>query len=73
MHKLFDAMVIDPVHRFHGPYQPIGNAVPTNYVIDRTGIVRYAQAGAFDLDTLNRVVIPLLNESAPPASKTAAS
>jgi hypothetical protein len=35
-------------------------------VIDRAGIVRYAKAGAFDLDDLNRILIPLLNEPAPP-------
>ena len=43
----------------------IQNAVPTNYVIDRKGIVRYSQAGAFELDELNALVLPLLRESAP--------
>ena len=33
--------------------------LPTNYVIDRAGIVRYAAAGALDDDTLDRVVTPL--------------
>jgi peroxiredoxin len=39
--------------------------VPTNYVIDRNGIVRHAQAGAFDLESLNGLLIPLLREPAP--------
>jgi len=43
----------------------IQNAVPTNYVIDRKGMVRYSQAGAFELDELNALVLPLLRESAP--------
>lgn len=47
-------------------YPTIGDAVPTNYVIDRAGVVRYAKAGAFDLDELDAVVRPLLNEPAPP-------
>lgn len=47
-----------------GPYGPIGGAVSSNYIIDRAGIVRYAKAGALDLDTLNATLIPLLNERA---------
>ena len=65
LRKLFEVMHIPPVRRVKGPYAPIGGAVPTNYVIDRAGNVRYAQAGAFDLDTLNEVLIPLLKEPPP--------
>ena len=53
------------VRRMHGPYGIIGNAVPTNFVIDRNGIVRYAQAAAFDHDSLDAVLEPLLEEPAP--------
>jgi cytochrome c biogenesis protein CcmG/thiol:disulfide interchange protein DsbE len=49
--------------RFQGPYG-ILNAVPTNYVIDRRGVVRYAKAGAFDVDLLNDLLVPLLREPA---------
>ena len=41
------------------------NAVPTNYVIDRSGIVRHSKAGAFELDELNALLLPLLREPAP--------
>ena len=60
-------------HEVRGPYGDLG-AVPTNYVIDRAGVVRYAQAAAFDLDALNRVLIPLLKEPPPadPAPTTSA-
>lgn len=34
-------------------------------MIDRAGVVRYAKAGAFTLDELERVVVPLLKEPAP--------
>ena len=61
---LFKVMAIPPVRGVKGPYQVI-SGVPTNYVIDRSGHVRYAKAGAFDLDTLNTVLVPLLNEPAP--------
>lgn len=52
------------VSRMSGPYGDM-NAYPTNYVIDRAGVVRYAKAAAFTLDELNALLIPLLNEPAP--------
>lgn len=63
--KLFEVMHIPPVRRIKGPYGPIEGAVPTNFVIDRAGKVRYAKAGAFNLDQLNAVLIPLLKEPPP--------
>jgi peroxiredoxin len=65
LRRVFAAMAIGAVRNIRGPYQPINGAVPTNFVIDRAGRVRYAAAGAFDLDALNQVLIPLLNEPAP--------
>jgi cytochrome c biogenesis protein CcmG, thiol:disulfide interchange protein DsbE len=46
-----------------GPYH-VMRAVPTNYIIDRRGILRYAKAAAFNLDALNEILVPLLNEQA---------
>jgi thiol-disulfide isomerase/thioredoxin len=46
-------------------YGAIGGAVPTSYVIDRNGTLRYAKAGAFDLESFQAVVLPLLREAAP--------
>ena len=63
--KLFAVMHIPAVRKIKGPYE-IMTGVPTNYVIDRSGHVRYAKAGAFDLDELNRLLVPLLKEPAPP-------
>ena len=45
-----------------GNYGIIGNAVPTNYVIDRKGVVRYAKATSFDLEDFRDVIEPLLDE-----------
>jgi len=66
MKRLFAAMHISPVRKIRGPYD-VMRGVPTNYVIDRAGRLRYAQAGAFDLDALNTLLIPLLKEPVPPA------
>ncbi len=63
---LFAALAISSARRMKGPYADM-NAVPTNYVIDRAGIVRYAKAGAFDLDELNTLLVPLLQAPAPAA------
>ena len=63
--KLFAAMAITPLRKLKGPYGPIRSAVPTNFVIDRSGVVRYAEPGAFSLDELNRLLVPLLNQAPP--------
>jgi len=64
MRGLFAKLAISPVHRLKGPYATL-RAVPTNFIIDRAGVVRYAAAAAFDLDDLNRLLVPLLNEPPP--------
>lgn len=64
---LFAALAIPSARRIKGPYNILA-AVPTNYVIDRAGRVRYAQAAAFDLDDLNRLLVPLLKETPPPGA-----
>ncbi|WP_404368995.1 TlpA family protein disulfide reductase [Sphingomonas sp. MMS24-J45] len=64
MKKLFAVMHISPVRKIKGNYNVLG-AVPTNFIIDRAGRVRYAKASALELDDLNRELVPLLLESAP--------
>jgi cytochrome c biogenesis protein CcmG/thiol:disulfide interchange protein DsbE len=62
--KLAAALAIPMVRQFRGDYGPL-KAVPTNYVIDRAGVLRYAKAAALTLDDLNEILIPLLREAAP--------
>ena len=71
LRSLAEKLRIPFVKRMKGPYHDVG-ALPTNYVIDRSGTLVYAQAGGFDIDSLNAIVIPLLKEPIPPAP-TAAS
>lgn len=61
---LFAAMQIPSARSIRGPYSPIDGAVPSNFVIDRAGVLRYAKAAAFDLDDLNTILVPLLRERA---------
>jgi peroxiredoxin len=63
-------LTIPLVKSIRGPYHDLG-AVPTNYVIDRSGKLIYAKAAAFDIDAINAIIIPLLNEPMPPAPSTA--
>lgn len=59
------------VKRLKGPYHDVG-ALPTNYVIDRSGKIVYAQAAVFDVDALNALIIPLLKEPIPETATPAA-
>ncbi len=66
--KPIAALVSFPlIRRIKGPYHVL-RGVPTNYVIDKAGVVRWAKAGAFELDDLNEVLIPLLNAPDPVAA-----
>ena len=60
---LFSALAITPVRKIRGPYDY--DAVPTNIIIDRAGVVRYAKAGALELEDMNEQLVPLLSERAP--------
>jgi thiol-disulfide isomerase/thioredoxin len=64
LRRLFEMLDIPSAAKIKGPYAPL-TGVPTNFVIDRAGRVRYAKSGSFDLDALNTIIVPLLNEPAP--------
>jgi thiol-disulfide isomerase/thioredoxin len=66
LRDLFRAMAIPSARRIRGPYDSLGG-MPTNYVIDRAGRIRYARAGAFSLNALNELLVPLLNGRVPSA------
>lgn len=65
---LFQVLDIPSAKRVKGGALSDVDAVPTNYVIDKSGVLRYAEPGSFDLDKLNEVLIPLLKEPAPTAA-----
>ncbi len=66
--KLDGVTAMPLLKTFRGDYAPIGRAIPTNFIIDKAGVVRYARAAAMDLDSLNEILVPLLNEPAPAAT-----
>jgi cytochrome c biogenesis protein CcmG/thiol:disulfide interchange protein DsbE len=73
--KLFAALRLTPIRSLKGKYAPINNSIPTNFIIDRSGHLRFAAAGALELDDLNRELVPLLKEQppadvSPPASNS---
>ncbi len=65
LRPFLDKLAIDSARRIKGPYGPIERAVPTSFIIDRAGTLRYAKASALDLDDLNRELVPLLREPRP--------
>lgn len=60
---LFAQLAITPGRGIKGPYNTL-KAVPTNFIIDRKGVVRYARAAALRLEDLNDLLVPLLKEPA---------
>lgn len=65
LRKLFEVMTIPSARSVKGPYGVIGGGVPTNIVIGRDGRVRYAASGAFTVDKMNEILVPLLKEPRP--------
>ena len=59
------ALAVAMVKGIKGRYAPIDGQVPSNFVIDGAGILRYAKPGALDLDALNATGTPLLREPTP--------
>lgn len=49
--------------RISGGYGAIGKAVPSTYIIDRKGVLRIAQAGAFTARSFREAIDPLLAEA----------
>jgi cytochrome c biogenesis protein CcmG/thiol:disulfide interchange protein DsbE len=71
--RLADVVSFPMVSRLKGKgYGKIRGAVPTNYVIDRAGVIRHADAGAFTAGSLEAIVTPLLREPAPKEAAAAA-
>jgi thiol-disulfide isomerase/thioredoxin len=64
--KLTDELSLPMSRSFSGRYGRI-DAVPTNFVIDRAGVLRYAKSGAFTIDQLNAMLIPMIDAPAAPA------
>jgi thiol-disulfide isomerase/thioredoxin len=50
--------------KLSGDGYPILSGVPTSYVIDRKGVVRYAKAGSFEPQEFINLIVPLLKEPA---------
>jgi peroxiredoxin len=58
--KPVQALVAFPmIKHFMGDYG-IVKALPLNFVVDRSGVLRYAEAGAFTLNSMNAILGPLL-------------
>ena len=55
------AVSFQMARRFRGGYGQQA-ALPTSFIIDRAGVLRQIKVGAFDLDSLNAALVPLLAE-----------
>lgn len=68
LRPLAKILTLQMVKRFKGNYGQI-KYLPTNFVIDRKGILRYAESGGFTPEGLDQVIGPLIAET--PDSSTA--
>jgi len=64
LRQAFRGKRIYALANIQGPFAPLG-ALPTTYVIDRSGQVRYAGSRAMGIDELNQVLVPLLRQPQP--------
>jgi cytochrome c biogenesis protein CcmG, thiol:disulfide interchange protein DsbE len=59
LRPLAKILTLQMVKRFKGNYGEI-KYLPTNFVIDRKGILRYAESGGFTQEGLDQVIGPLI-------------
>ena len=64
LRKAFKGKGVYPLVRIRGPFEPLGR-LPTTYIVDRYGQVRYYKSGLLDVAKLNEVLIPLLRQPQP--------
>ncbi len=62
--KVAEVLSYPLARRLSGDGYPILTGVPTSYIIDRQGIVRYAKAGSFEAQEFIDLIVPLLKEPA---------
>jgi cytochrome c biogenesis protein CcmG/thiol:disulfide interchange protein DsbE len=62
LRPLAKLLTLQMVKRFKGDYGDI-KYLPTNFVIDRKGILRYAESGGFTREGLEEVLGPLIAET----------
>jgi cytochrome c biogenesis protein CcmG, thiol:disulfide interchange protein DsbE len=61
--KLAEALSYPLASDLKGKYGVIKESVPTSYIIDRKGVVRYAKPGSFDEAEFAALIDPLLKET----------
>jgi peroxiredoxin len=65
LRRVASRLTMPLVLQFKGGYAP-QKSLPTKLVIDRVGILRYAEADPWTLADMNRILVPLLREQVPP-------
>ena len=71
LQPLANALSFPLAMRISGPgYGPIAGAAPTNFVMDKAGIVRYADKGAFTESAFATLIGPLVAAPAPGEAST---
>ena len=64
LRKVASVLSYPLARKLSGDGYPILKGVPTSYVIDRKGVVRYAKAGSFEAKEFIDLIVPWLKEPA---------
>jgi len=64
LRQAFKGKGVRPLSRIRGPFEPL-DRLPTTYIIDRYGQVRFAKSGLLGVEKLNQLLVPLLRQPQP--------
>ena len=64
INRAFRNRIIHPLSRIGAPFEMLSD-LPTTYVVDRYGQVRYAGSGLLGTERLNQILVPLLRQPQP--------
>jgi cytochrome c biogenesis protein CcmG/thiol:disulfide interchange protein DsbE len=64
LREAFKGKGVRPLSRIRGPFEPL-DRLPTTYVVDRYGKLRFAQSGLLGVERLNQMLVPLLRQPQP--------
>jgi hypothetical protein len=64
LREAFKGKGVHPLTRIRGPFEPL-DRLPTTYVVDRNGQLRFAESGLLGVERLNQMLVPLLRQPQP--------
>jgi hypothetical protein len=64
LREAFKGKGVHPLSSIRGPFEPL-DRLPTTYIVDRYGQVRFVESGLLGVERLNQMLVPLLRQPQP--------